>query len=731
MAVAKQPKGPQKLKVEHERTHFRSLLLQNPNHFGNLQASTFQPVKKIVSNTTYEKLKCVGYQPQLSRLEAVVWIEQPVGYGGGICSSGSPEYLRFWLSYDNGVSWLDQGMESFTAYDIPGVHPLEYAVSLAISPDRLFCIYENLPLVRAILSWNVPPTDPNTPPVWGNIVDARIQIAPSFYFEISQFKSFKVEFPAEIEKLIDPAQPLKLKAPEALSAAQLKTAYAGKNVPAHRYLHGEIHKHLTYPELAVPKLPQAGNLFSDLDIDLSQVLTSFAGTNGNTNYEELTCVGLDPDNSTPDALMAAIHVKQPNGYLGSLCFQGSVEYVAFWVDWDNTGWEWAGTAQVRVHDISSIPPGGLSYAVYQPINLEPHRRPCEKGATIARVRAILSWNTPPPPNDPDYVPHWGGRLETHVHIYPGVRTLTGDYTPYLQNLCGIPVCNIDQTTGLVEPGENPFGGSVYIYGYIPGAPPVKTPEPDLPRYRISVRQLPFGAPQFLNDSFNLTVDEQINPAQPTSKLVPQQVDSDNYYIYREASPSIDGWRTVTPSRLLAVWNSAGKTGLWEIQIEALNPNGNIQFAASKVVCVGNGNSIQNVIIDLDQAAPVTSLQITGYIRNGVEKNDILDCGTFQVGDVILGEYGVSDEHFNSFSLTAEPIPGAGTSRFTVDALPTNSRSYPAVPTTGQFGTWAFDTAGLAPCGYTIQLNTNDRTIVSCNGGWQNNSAFVGFCLVKP
>ena len=89
---------------------------------------------------------------------------------------------------------------------------------------------------------------------------------------------------------------------------------------------------------------------------------------------------------------------------------------------------------------------------------------------------------------------------------------------------------------------------------------------------------------------------------------------------------------------------------------------------------------------------------------------------------------LSDEHFGGFSLTAEPTgnPVAG---FTVDGLPTNGRSYPSVPTTGQSGTWTFDTSGLPPCGYTIQLSSGDRTIVSCVTNWQNNSAFVGFCLV--
>ena len=33
-------------------------------------------------------------------------------------------------------------------------------------------------LIRAILSWEVPPTGPSSPIVWGNGLDAHIQVAP-------------------------------------------------------------------------------------------------------------------------------------------------------------------------------------------------------------------------------------------------------------------------------------------------------------------------------------------------------------------------------------------------------------------------------------------------------------------------------------------------------------------------------------------------------------------------
>ncbi len=33
---------------------------------------------------------------------------------------GSQEFVRFYLSYDNGATWQDQGLTNFTVYDVAG-----------------------------------------------------------------------------------------------------------------------------------------------------------------------------------------------------------------------------------------------------------------------------------------------------------------------------------------------------------------------------------------------------------------------------------------------------------------------------------------------------------------------------------------------------------------------------------------------------------------------------------
>ena len=430
---------------EFERERFLPLLLANPNYFGNLENSKLKPVKKIAANSSYEELKCVGFNPQLNRLEGVVWVKQNTGYNGGICTNGSVEYVSFYLSYDNGATWLSEGTTSFPVYDVPGPHPLEYAVSVVIQPDRKFCFVNNLPLVKAILSWNTPPTGPFYTPVWGNVAEARIQIE-GFQLIVDLpdlLQAAELKLPEPIAGLVSEGATVKLQPPKALTAAELAQQYAKGNVPAHRFLNKAIQKAVLNP----PKLEAMNSYFTELGINLSDVFGALQKTSGNTDYEQLGCIGLDEGTGSPDALVGTLLVKLPTGYLGNPCSAGSKEYVAFWIDW-GSGWQWVGTPSVTVHDITSIPKGGLNYAVYQPVDLNAHRKPCGEGPVTAKVRAILSWDSAPPSNNPDYVPVWGNRLETVIFVNPGPTTAIGDFTPYLTGICYVPICSIDQASGL-------------------------------------------------------------------------------------------------------------------------------------------------------------------------------------------------------------------------------------------------------------------------------------------
>jgi hypothetical protein len=713
-----------------ERGNFTSLLLANPNHFGNLSDSAFPPAAAIVGNTTYEELKCVGYHPDLNLLKAVIWTKQSAGYSGGLCTPGSQEYVRFYLSFDNGATWQDQGIVSFTANDIPGVKPLEYAVTLVPQPHHTWCRRESLPLVRAILSWSAPPP-PNTPnysPVWGNVVDAHIQIPPWLIFPIGALLAeANVKLPAELEALIDPKAEIQAPPAAELSVAELLELYHRKGVQQHRFLFPKVQPFLNNPA-ALAAYSEYGSTgpFAAIGENLAEIIGAILKVNGDTSFEQLHCIGLDP-NATQN-LVGTLTIKRPLGYSGPQCSAGSTEYVAFWVDWlDGTGWHWVGTAQVKVHDFHTIPHDGLQYAVGQPINLAPHRRPCQDGPVFARVRAILSWQVAPPPGNPNYVPTWGNRLDTNIEIPPGERVHTGDYTPYIESVCSVDICDVDPVSGYA-PGDRPFGGGVSIFGIIPGAPAVTTPEANRPRYRVQVSPSGAGLWQPVNDSFSITVHEQILPGLPIATGKLQTADPDGYFTY-EVAPNVPGigWRDIVPSGLLAVWNTAGKTGKWDIMIDAVNPVGNIHYPAGGTFCSNNGTFRSQVTIDLDNAVPITSLAITGFSRDGGPVQPAADCQTFEQGDVIHGTYSVFDEHFGALALVVEPAVSANGA--TVDP---SSRSYPTVPNTGESGTWTLDTTPMDPCGYTIQLQSNDRTIVSCDGPWRNDNAVVGFCLVaKP
>ena len=403
--------------VPDERAKFLHKLLINPNYFGNLSDSPFKPVQPIKSNTTYEELKCVGFNPELSQLEGVVWIKQPGGYDGDICTSGSQEYVSFFLSYDNGATWLPQGTVHFSVYDVTGPHPLEYAVRLPIQPKK------------ETLLRGEPAAGPGDPVVERAAIgaerDPRLGKCrskaefrfPGFFIDIPLpilLDEAKVKLPADVAAIVAPDASIKLSAPKALSAAELLTLYANAKVPTHRTLNKQIHSALkNSASLAI-----SSKYLSSLNIDISAAIAALAATNGNTDFEQLECIGLEEGDGGPDALVGTLEIKLPTGYLGGPCFGGSREYVAFWIDWGG-GWQYAGTASTNVHDIAAIPKEGLSYAVYLPVDLNAHRKPCQDGPVTASVRAILSWDVAPPPANPNFVPVWGNRLETTILVNPG------------------------------------------------------------------------------------------------------------------------------------------------------------------------------------------------------------------------------------------------------------------------------------------------------------------------
>jgi hypothetical protein len=749
--------------IEVERAQFKGLLLQNPNYFGNQEVSPFKPVKVIQGNTRYEELVCIGLDPPYDRLEGVLHLKQNAGYGGDICGPGTREYVRFYVDlFDNGT-WHDVGVTSVTVHDIPGEKPLCYAVRCDFSSLRKFCLFENIVRIRAILQWNAAPpaNTPSYPPVWGNVLDAQVQIHPRKFLPwgdlLKELKKIPTGIPEPIGPVLDDLDPkinLTTVEQQPLSLTQKKELYRGKDVPVHRFAFQEAQQLLTLSDpTSLAPAGQASLVEFGLSVDeLEALVGQLFPTDGNTNFEELRCVGLFPE---IDLLEAVLTVKQSAGYSGSLCSNGSTEYVAFWIDFnDGHGFQHMGTSTVNVYDLATIPDEDLQYAVFLKKDLSNYRVPCQAGPRIVRLRAILSWETPPPPGNPNFVPVWGNREECWVQLHPG--ELVG-HIPLIETVGDIGVDDIDQFTGLATGNaqigafsvlHSPFGGVVTITGRI-GDPPNSFGGGALPyKYRIEV----FGPPPF-NTWQPLTNPIAVKISEWFGGL-PQQCAPGDFVCDVTLTPSDDGdglgpgWyeyledtkglnqRFLVVDKLASWFTNAAMEGFWQLRITAKDPS-----ASPPVVFPG----VQIVSVRIDNTPPSgpagpgatpaqieanPPLAITGATFNG---NPIpaVDCGKFPVGTIITGTYEVHDpgltspnQHFNNLTLSVSPAGPAN------GVTPTPSvRSYPTqVPTTGEAGTWTLDTNGMDPCGYVIRLLAYDRTNFNSTGYALHTAHDVGFCL---
>ena len=450
------------VKIEKERASFKSLILGNPNYFGTWPAVGGKVVKLMSQKTTYEELTCLGLHPQGERLEAVVNIKRASGFGGGTCTDGSTEFVRFFVRRASG--WHDLGVATFTAHDLPAgsALPVSYSVEVPMDEARHHCTVENIVEVRAILSWNWEPPagDENWIPPWGNVLNAKVQIAPWILGKVgigTLLTDKLITLDPSILGAVQLDQPLPATEKPAPGFAALKAKYKGKNVPGHRIGFGEIHDLLAKPVAGSlfaqaaaktakkAKAKAAMALFgtSELvyDPDFADILDLYLKTKGNTTFEQLDCAGYNPETRM---LSGVITIKRNSGYSGDLCDPGSLEYVGFWGFWGGS-WHHLGTTSVRVHDLAAVSGGTtIQYAVYRPANLPEHLCHDIQGMPL---RAILSWNTPPlgPGDDPT----WGNVVDTHVQPII-TSTPIGDQRIRLMRINRVTISGFD-AGGLAHP----------------------------------------------------------------------------------------------------------------------------------------------------------------------------------------------------------------------------------------------------------------------------------------
>jgi hypothetical protein len=685
--LGSQPAPTQSVSKDDLRTNFKDLVAANPNHFGNAPDSNRIPVFPLAYDTTYEQLTCIGFNPVLSVLEATIEIKLPYGFGGDLCTNGSLEYVRFYVNYGN--AWDDLGAVTVNTHDIPDAFdcgktfekPLFYVLTLPFQPIQQDCKVPLLPEIRAILSWSEmpPPSSPFWAPIFGNTVEQHIQ---------------------------SPALPLPPPTLDSPLCFPLEDEVLNKRSDSQELL--EYHQNPADEQHIISE-----------ETSSTLRVSGRPGVPRNIWYEELIGLGLDYDLSR---LVATIRIKRPFGYGSGLCQNGSFEYIAFWADWNNTcNWTYLGELAINVHNISHIPRDGLTYSAVLPVDLRPVSISCNT-TKISRVRAALSWNSPPP--TPPKVPARGNWLQTHVQIQP--YTTPPNLThPVIFSIGSVTPQNIDvKGNGLTLPGATfagyldsngnavltdpwwpqqqrqcPFGGGINIIGPAIGQPSNADVQPSQYQYRLVYR--PAGS-----TSDGLPV---LNPitVTDTTKLFPyisvwQPLNLLGYFYYQSPPRNVQG--------LLSRWTPPDR-GLYQIRLEIATQTS--PTPTYDTVGVTDWYNVQ-VNNQANPAGPAGEILFT---------NEPI-CGTFPVGSLLNGTFWAVSPFFYQYALgivnsgIPNPVVIAG-------GLPDTGPTEIFAPGIA----WSLDTHNSTPCGYVIQLTVWDLTIYDSNPGERYSiSVDKGFCV---
>lgn len=751
---------PNQIAVTHpnpvgpERLNFKTLLLQNPNHFGTFPMLGGVIVLPKKFDTTFEEITCLGLNPEQNRLEAVVHIKQHSGYISDACGAGSREYVRFFVQH--GAVWEDLGDTFFDAFDLAGPLPLSYSVSVDFEQARKFCSTENILNVRVILSWNLEPTpgDPNFTPPWGNVLDARVQVAP-FIFSKVPIGILVAEGVMKLDETalaaVDLSQTLPSKVEPEQPYSALKKLYSTTKVPAHRFGFAEAQKILQQPTLSIqPGVPQGGVFTSSSELqpgaELAAILAGLEHLSGNVSFEEMKCAGYNPQTRE---LEAVIEIKQNAGYSGGLCTPGSLEYVSFFAFFGGA-WQSLGTATVRVHDLAAVAKGPLMYAVYRISNMT--EMPC-KSLEGVPLRAILSWQQQP--TGPTFIPTWGNVVNTHVQ--PLVGEATGE-TSRLMRIGGVTINRISDITHLAYPraigdpahglpvlagdcggDDSPLAGLLNVEGDF-------TPKPDVFDHvtgnvigKPIIYQVWATRTDIPSTPFQLTNQFYIGVYPPNALFPPVTVSQtpqpplgpvsggvpgDKYYRYMESD-----LQAVNP-RVLAVFEAGGLAeGDYQIEVRPwVWAGADYQSVTSQFKTFHVFNGYPHTEIIGGSPTTVHSPQVALTLKS------VADCADVNIGDTLSGNYSVVDEFFSSLSISLVPITIGGVpapeNAVAVTPDPGNALSYDGTNNGGSHGTFTLSTAGMKACGYTIELYSSDRAIKDSICDNHRNNIGVGFCLRK-
>ncbi|HEX3044076.1 MAG TPA: hypothetical protein VHY08_04920 [Bacillota bacterium] len=728
--------------LEKERNNFTESIKSNPNYFGTIPKSLLPPVVTIQYNTTYEELNYISFLPEQDLLKGFIDIKQPSGYKSDLCQNGSFEHVRFFADWNGDGDYLDDGedlgVSGVNVHDIPNTaqscskesKPLTYTVFLNVQSKKLACKTPNLVKIRAILSWEKIPEEKNPDfiPAWGNVVEDWIQIKPVLFFTkltpdlepIAKLdllsKSYYMDLPDSSKKVLQPKD--------------LQTLYQDQKVSDLRFNFSNI-----YPQakkiLENPLFKKQEPNIADMKASLVKIHPELVLLQ-NVQYEQLNKVGLNYD---LDTLTAALTVKKACGYSGGICDKGSYEYVAFWVYAQDSKekmclWRYMGTAQVNVHDIPTIPATGLKYSVKLPVNLDWLKNTCQT-PSVVKVRAIMSWGTPPPTDQPFYNPPWGNRVDSLIQLKPQAPVGTKQ-VPFISAVGGMLITKIagnDQTvvTSSIGPGyangtsiedgycavESPFGRKISISGHISNPPDLDPPVSAAKlQYRVQYRKVGKNWVD-LQNSFSIGISKSewnsaTNITTWTQYSQPQQP-VDGYYKY-EVDLSGETQRFVEDD-ILGDWITPAPEGdgLYEIRV-LLKSAG-----APTIPDVPAGHLASNTVkIMVDNTPPEAVVTLEAG-----------PCTKYTVGGLpIKGRFTATDEHIYRYKLWITP--------YSPPTISPGDVYYPTVPAPGEPNKeFSIDLTNAVSCGYVANLYVWDRAILNNHFIGNQRSASVGFCLLEP
>lgn len=164
--------------------------------------------------------------------------------------------------------------------------------------------------------------------MWGNVVNAHVLAQPAQSLVLKDLIDASIL--KEVSELVD----VELKIPTThlpVNYAALERSYNEAQLAPHRFAYPLVQEIMAHPSKlsALQVLPK--HLLGEYKFDLSKVIEQIANTDGNIDFEELNCIGLQPK-ATLDQLVGVLKVKNRRAILAIYARQaaGSM-YVSTWI----------------------------------------------------------------------------------------------------------------------------------------------------------------------------------------------------------------------------------------------------------------------------------------------------------------------------------------------------------------------------------------------------------------